>query len=67
MDHFNHHCIKVKKKGCNYRIVIRAFVQHVGSVLLGGGGGRQMDNDHLEHSLTSWQPVPHDSLHQRLA
>merc|ERR1719208_527915 len=53
--------------GHSSRIVIRAFVQHVGSVLLGGGGGRQMDNDHLEHSLTSWQPVPHDSLHQRLA
>merc|ERR1719225_2157787 len=53
--------------GHSSRIVIRAFVQHVGSVLLGGGRGRQMDNDHLEHSLTSWQPVPHDSLHQRLA
>ena len=26
-----------------------------------------MNNDHLEHSLTSGQPVPHHTFHQRLA
>ena len=26
-----------------------------------------MDDNHLEHSLTSRQPVPHHTFHQRLA
>ena len=36
-------------------------------VLLCGDGGGEMDDNHLEHGLSSREPVPHNSLHQGLA
>ena len=43
------------------------FVQHLHTVLLGGDGRWQVDGYHLKKSITSWQPVAHDGLHQGLS
>ena len=48
-------------------VVEGTLVQHVGTVLLGGDRRRQVDNDHLEHGLSSGEPVAHDSLEKGLA
>ena len=48
-------------------VVVGSLVEQLGPVLLGGDGARQMDRDHLEHSLTGRQPVPHDTHHEGLA
>jgi len=48
-------------------VIKRTLVQHVGTVLLGGDGRRQVDDDHLEHGLSSGEPVSHDGLEKRLA
>merc|ERR1712038_335445 len=47
-------------------IVRGSLVQQLGSVLLSGDRRGQVDDDHLEHRLAGWQPVPHHTLHQRL-
>jgi len=53
---------------CDGGLVIkRTLVQHVGTVLLGGDGRRQVDDDHLKHGLASREPVSHDRLEERLA
>merc|ERR1712119_47538 len=49
------------------QIVMRSLIQQLGSVSLCSDRGWQVDDNHLEHSFSSWEPVPHDSLHQGLA
>lgn len=48
-------------------IVLGTLVQVLDTVLLGGDGGRQVDNNHLQESLTSGQELLHDGLEQHLA
>lgn len=48
-------------------VVLGTFVQHLASVSLGGEWGWKVDGNHLEKSLTSWEPVSHEALEERLA
>ena len=44
-----------------------AFVEVLGTVLTGGDRGRQVNRDHLQQSVASWEPLSDHGLHQRLA
>jgi hypothetical protein len=48
-------------------VIERALVQHVGTVLLGLTGGRQVEHNHLKDGVTSGEPLLHDLLHEGLA
>merc|ERR1719454_2738869 len=48
-------------------VIVRSLVEKLSPVLLGSDGGGKVDDDHLENSVTSRQPVPHHTLHQGLA
>lgn len=48
-------------------VVLGTFVQHLASVSLGGEWRWKVDGNHLEKSLTSWEPVSHEALEERLA
>merc|ERR1719341_1182053 len=48
-------------------VVVGSLVEELSPVLLGGDGGGEVDDDHLEHSIASRQPVPHHTLHQGLS
>lgn len=50
-----------------YLVIKGTLVQLLSSVLLSSDGGRQVNNNHLEHGFASGQPVPHDAFHQRFA
>ena len=44
------------------RVVVRALVEELHAVLLGGDGGGQVDGDHLEEGVARRQPLPHHGL-----
>lgn len=43
-------------------IVRGALVEQLAAILLGCDGGRQVDGDHLQQGISSWQPPPHHGL-----
>ena len=43
-------------------VVLGSFVKHLGSVVLRGQGRGQVDGNHLEQSLSSWEPVSHEAF-----
>lgn len=52
----------------NGSLVIRGtLVQSLGTVLLGSGGGRKVENHHLEERVGSGEESSHDSLEELLA
>lgn len=46
---------------------MRTLVQHLSSVLLSSDRRRQVDGNHSQQGVTSWQPRLHHGLHERLA
>jgi len=54
-------------EGLGELVVLGTFVQHLASVSLGGKRRWKVDGNHLEKSLTSWEPVSHEALEERLA
>ena len=48
-------------------IVLGTFVQLFHTVVLGGQWRWQVDGNHLEESLTSWEPVTHEALQEWFA
>jgi len=48
-------------------IVLGSLVQELHSVVLGGDWRRQVDGNHLEEGVASWEPGSHESLHEGLA
>ena len=46
------------------RIVQGTLIQQLCSVALGCHRWGQVDNNHLQHGITSWQPLPHDGLYR---
>ena len=50
--------------GC---VVVRSLIEKLSPVLLGGDRRGKVDDNHLEHRVTSWEPVPHHALHQWLS
>lgn len=47
-------------------VVHGTFVQGLDSVSLGGGGRRQVDDNHFQHGLTSGQELSHNGLEEGL-
>lgn len=43
------------------------LVKGLGTVLLGGDWGWKVENQHLQHSISSWQESAHDDLEESLA
>merc|ERR1712226_1090715 len=41
--------------GC---VVVRSLIEKLSPVLLGGDRRGKVDDNHLEHRVTSWEPVP---------
>ena len=54
-------------EGLGELVVLGTFVQHLASVSLGGKWRWKVDGNHLEKSLTSWEPVSHEALEEGLA
>lgn len=54
-------------EGLGEIVVLGTFVQHLASVSLGGKWRWKVDGNHLEKSLTSWEPVSHEALEEGLA
>lgn len=48
-------------------VIVWAFVELLGTVLTGSDWGWQVDGDHLQQSVASWEPLSDHGLHQRLA
>ena len=48
-------------------IIMWAFVQQLHAIPLGSDRRREMDGDHLEEGIASWQPLLHDHFEQLLA
>ena len=59
--------INMPSKPTNSDLILDgSLVQELGSVLLGGVGGGEMDAYHLKKSLSSWQPLAHHALEESL-
>merc|ERR1719454_619476 len=48
-------------------VVMRSLIEQLSPVLLCSDRGGEVDDNHLEHRITSRQPVPHHTLHQGLS
>jgi hypothetical protein len=48
-------------------VIEGTLVQSLGTVLLGSDGGRQVDTDHLQKSVSGRQELAHDTLEELLA
>ena len=45
-------------------IIVWSLVEHLHSVALSSHWGWQVEGDHLEHSVSGWEPSTHESLHE---
>lgn len=48
-------------------VVKGSFVEELHAVFLGSDGRGEVNGDHLQHSIASWNPFPHDGLQEGLA